>query len=249
MAHSLLISDIHLCASQTHTNDLFTHFVQHVAPSADTLFILGDLFEYWAGDDDLHDPYHNSISEKLRKLSESGTAIFLMHGNRDFLMAETLAASFHATLLSDPTMINLYDTPTLLSHGDGLCTDDVQYQQFRQQIRSESWKKQFVERPLPDRKRHIEQLRRMSEQSKVDKIASIMDVNDVSVAALLREYNYPRLIHGHTHRPARHLHQVDGHDCARWVLGDWYKKSNALRCDAAGIRWEPIQELLQKSAD
>lgn len=248
MAYSLLISDIHLCASQSHTNKLFTHFVQQIAPKAEALFILGDLFEYWAGDDDLHDPYHNSIAEMLLVLSKSGSAIYLMHGNRDFLMAEELAASFHATLLPDPTLIDLYGTTTLLSHGDALCTDDVQYQQFRHQVRSESWKKQFVERPLPDRKRHIEELRRMSVESKADKQASIMDVNDESVAALLREYNYPRLIHGHTHRPARHLHHVDGHNCERWVLGDWYEKSNALRCDVAGIRWEPIPEPQPKPA-
>ncbi len=249
MAHSLFISDIHLCASQTHTNKLFTQFLLHVAPKAEALFILGDLFEYWAGDDDLRDPYHESICDKLRVLSNSGPAIYLMHGNRDFLMAEELAASFHATLLPDPTLITLYGTPTLLSHGDALCTDDVQYQQFRHQVRSESWKKQFVDRPLPDRKRHIEELRRMSVESKADKQASIMDVNDDAVAALLREHGYPQLIHGHTHRPARHLHRVDGHDCARWVLGDWYERSNALRCDATGISWEPVPQPHPDPAD
>jgi len=242
MAHSLFISDIHLCANQAHTNGLFTDFIKHVAPKAEKLFILGDLFEYWAGDDDLEDPYHRSISELLLSLSESGTAIFLMHGNRDFLMAERLADSFRANLLSDPFLIDLYGTPTLLSHGDALCTDDLQYQQFRTQVRSEMWRKKFVERPLSDRKRHIEQLRRVSEDSKADKDASIMDVNDGAVAELLRKFNYPRLIHGHTHRPGRHLHRVDDRECVRWVLGDWYKTSNALRCDKSGIHWEVLAE-------
>jgi len=242
MPHTLFISDLHLSTTHPRSSELFLHFVQHVAPQAETLYILGDLFEYWAGDDDLDDPFHRTITASLHELSERGTAIYLMHGNRDFLMAEKLAHACHATLLADPTLLDLYGTPTLVSHGDALCTDDYDYQAFRSQVRSTGWQQQFLALPLSQRKAQIEQLRRQSEEEKSHKQMSIMDVNAESVCALLREHAYPRLIHGHTHRPARHLHHLDGHTCERWVLGDWDTKANALRCDNSGIRWEAIPD-------
>ncbi len=236
MTHSLLISDLHLCAKQPRSTHMFLHFMQHTAPKAEALYVLGDLLESWAGDDDLDDPFHQRITHALRTLAAGGTHLFIMHGNRDFLMAEKLAAACHATLLPDPTFLDLYGTPTLLTHGDTLCTDDAAYQSYRSQVHDPAWQQQFLNQPLAQRKNFIEQLRARSEDEKQHKSSNLMDVNDAAVSSLLRKHNYPRLIHGHTHRLNHHLHTVDGHGCERWALGDWHETGNALRCDTAGCR-------------
>ncbi len=238
--HSLFISDLHLSSDHAQSAQQFARFASDIAPHAESLFILGDLFEYWAGDDDLDTPFHQHVSGTLRSLSEHGTRLFIMHGNRDFLMDEQLAAACHATLLADPTLLDLYGTPTLLTHGDALCTDDAAYQQFRLKVRSALWRSEFLAQPLDRRKAQIEQLRTQSEQSKRVKAMDIMDVSAGAVDDLLRQFNYPRLIHGHTHRSAKHLHHPDGHTCERWVLGDWDNHANALRCDHNGISRETI---------
>lgn len=212
----------------------FSRFIESTAPGAEALYVLGDLFEYWAGDDDLHDPFHQQVIRALRGLPN--TRVYLMHGNRDLLMGGHLAAACGAELISDPLLIELYGTPTLLSHGDTLCTDDIDYQHFRKQVHSADFKNEFLSRPLAARKTYIEQLRLHSNAEKQHKNSSIMDVNDEAVAALLRQYRYPCLIHGHTHRPDRHEHRIDGHLCTRWVLGDWNDKGSALRADRAGLR-------------
>ncbi|MBI3223056.1 MAG: UDP-2,3-diacylglucosamine diphosphatase [Nitrosomonadales bacterium] len=240
MPHSLFISDLHLSAEQPHSMAAFRQFIATQAPQAEALYILGDLFEYWAGDDDLDDPCHAQIIGDLGSLAAHGTRLYLLHGNRDLLMGTTLAQACHATLLQDPTLIDLYGTPTLLSHGDTLCTDDTEYQHYRAQVHDPGFQQQFLAKPLQERKAYIEQLRTRSRHEKRGKDDAIMDVNDDAVAALLREYRYPRLIHGHTHRPNRHEHRVDGHRCERWVLGDWERNVNALRCDASGIDWETL---------
>ncbi|MEI7456160.1 MAG: UDP-2,3-diacylglucosamine diphosphatase [Nitrosomonadales bacterium] len=232
--HALLISDLHLSHNHTHSAAAFFHFIENEAGHAESLYILGDLFEYWAGDDDLHDPFHQRVVAALRSLSR--TRVYLMHGNRDLLMGEALAAACSATLLTDPALIDLYGTPTLLSHGDLLCTDDVEYQNFRIQVHSSEFQNAFLAKPLAARKAYIEQLRVHSASEKQIKSSAIMDVNDEAVASLLREHHYPRLIHGHTHRPGRHQHTVDGHVCERLVLGDWDRCANALRCDATGCQ-------------
>jgi UDP-2,3-diacylglucosamine hydrolase len=237
MTHSLFISDLHLCVQTPHTTQRFHHFIQRIAPQAEALYILGDLFEYWAGDDDLDSPFHLEITSALRTLSLHGTAIYIMHGNRDFLMNTHLAEACNAKLLADPIMLDLYDTPTLLTHGDALCTDDTAYQTFRQQVRNTAWQKKFLELPLSHRKAQIEQVRARSESEKQNKSMSIMDVNLQAVNEMLIEYNFPRLIHGHTHRPAHHLHHIEGHTCDRWVLGDWDKHANALHCEVGKITW------------
>ncbi len=240
MPHTLFISDLHLSESHPRTTEQFLRFIQDVAPKAEALYILGDLFEYWAGDDDLDTPFHCHICNALSSLAESGTRLFIMHGNRDFLMDESLAKACKASLLPDPTLIDLYGTPTLLTHGDLLCTEDSAYQQFRATVRSPDWRSQFLAQPLSQRKAVIEQLREQSEQSKRSKKMDIMDVANAAVLDLLRRYNFPRLIHGHTHRPAKHLHHVDGHSCERWVLGDWDTQANALQVDASGIMYRQL---------
>ena len=243
MPHTLFISDLHLCVDSPNTTRLFKQFVQNIAPSAEALYILGDLFEYWAGDDDLSSPFHLEVTEALRNLTTLGPAIYIMHGNRDFLMNKHLAKACNASLLDDPTMINLYGTPTLLTHGDALCTDDTAYQAFRQQVRNEMWQQQFLGQPLALRKAQIEQVREKSKSEKQLKSMSIMDVNLQSVNDLLLKHNYPRLIHGHTHRPAHHLHHLDGHTCDRWVLGDWDQHANDLYCDENKTSWTTFTDL------
>ena len=242
MPSTLFISDLHLSASHPLSSNRFLKFAAHIDPETEALYILGDLFEYWAGDDDLDEPFHRTIASTLNNLSDQGIRIYLMHGNRDFLIAEKMARACKAMLLSDPTMLDLYGTPTLISHGDMLCSDDVEYQVFRSMVRNPAWQQQFLAQPLAQRKAQIGQLRIESEHEKLRKHMSIMDVNTNTVSALLREHGYPRLIHGHTHRPAHHLHHLDGHNCERWVLGDWDANANALLCDSSGTRWEIIPD-------
>lgn len=236
MPHTLFISDLHLGPEQLHSIAAFRHFMTAVAPQADALYILGDLFEYWTGDDDIHDPFHAQVISALHDLAAHGTRVCLLHGNRDLLMGQAMAQACRATLLDDPTLLDLYGAPTLISHGDTLCTDDVEYQRFRAQVHEAEFQKNFLAQPIAARKAHIEQLRQISTMEKQNKDIEIMDVNDAAVADLLRKYKYPRLIHGHTHRPDRHVHIVDGHTCERWVLGDWYQHGSALRCDVQGCR-------------
>lgn len=236
MPHSLFISDLHLSSDQPHSMVAFQYFITTLAPQAEAVYILGDLFDSWAGDDDIHDPFHTRVIEALHTLATHNTKLYLLHGNRDLLMGQTLAQACQATLMIDPTLIDLYGRPTLLSHGDTLCTDDIDYQNFRAQVHDVNFQKQFLAQPLAARKSYIANLRLQSTMAKQTKESEIMDVNDTAVAAMLRAFHYPRLIHGHTHRPARHEHVVDGQVCERWVLGDWYQHGSALQCDAQGCR-------------
>ncbi len=239
MRHTLFISDLHLSAEQPGIALQFQRFLHQAAEHCEALYVLGDLFEVWAGDDDLDDPFHGQIAAALKKLSSGGTRIFLMHGNRDLLMGHGMEVACGATLLPDPTLIDLYGKPTLVSHGDRLCTDDHAYQAGRKQVADPAWQQQFLAQPLAARKAFIAQLRARSEHEKHGKSHEIMDVNHDAVLGTLREHNYPNLIHGHTHRPGHHILHVDGHTCERWVLGDWETRANALRCHADGtISWE-----------
>ncbi len=233
----LFISDLHLCASRPHITTAFLSFLQTTATSASSLFILGDLFEYWAGDDDIEDAFHQQVVAAFRTLADTGVQIFLMHGNRDFLINQGFCTAAKITLLNDPTLINLHGQRTILSHGDDLCTDDVAYQSFRYQVRDKDWQTEFLKLPLPMRKQQIEAIRTRSEQEKSQKSAQIMDVNADAVNALLQAYHYPELlIHGHTHRPNQHQIELDGHHITRWVLGDWYEQGSYLICDQQGCR-------------
>ena len=236
MSFSLFISDLHLAAERPRIVDAFHEFIRGPAREAEALYVLGDLFEYWAGDDDLEDPLNASIAAAFSGLRSGGTTIYFMHGNRDPLVGLEFAQRAGATLLEDPTSVELYGTPTLLMHGDTLCTDDVEYQKFRAYVRDPQTQKRFLALPLAARRAELEKLRMRSESAKQAKTAEIMDVNEGAVQDALRKAGYPRLIHGHTHRPARHVHVVDGLDCERWVLGDWYEKGSYLRCDAGGCK-------------
>jgi UDP-2,3-diacylglucosamine hydrolase len=234
MSHTLFISDLHLTAERPHINQQFFEFAEQVAPKAEALYILGDLFEYWAGDDNTEDPLNASVSAALTKLADGGVRVNFMHGNRDCLIGQAFATRSGTRLISDPTIIDLYGTRTLLMHGDTLCTDDIDYQKFRAYARNSQTQQQFLEQSLATRHQQLRGMRTQSEASKSVKAAAIMDVSPSTVDIELRKYGYPRLIHGHTHRPARHLHAVDGRACERWVLSDWYARSSYLKCDASG---------------
>lgn len=235
---ALFVSDLHLSPREPTTVGRFLAFLQGPARDAACLYILGDLFDYWAGDDDLGDPFNASIVVALRTLADNGVTIGFMPGNRDFLVGAAFAAAAGLELLSDPCRREIGGLPTLLMHGDTLCTDDADYQRFRAQVRAPAWRAAFLARPLASRKREIETLRARSEAEKRGKPAEIMDVNPQAVIAALRAHDARVLIHGHTHRQGHHHHSVDGHVCERWVLGDWRpERGNALLCDAAGWHW------------
>jgi UDP-2,3-diacylglucosamine hydrolase len=235
MKHCLFISDLHLCDSRQHITQAFIAFLVNIAANAQALYILGDLFEYWAGDDAIATGLHQPIIESLKNLSASGVKVFFMAGNRDFLLNHGFESATGITILPDPCLVTLFGKPVLLSHGDALCTDDIAYQQFRKEVRNETWKAQFLIQPLARRIAYIEGLRAKSEQEKSTKSMQIMDVNSDAVDALLRDFDYPPLfIHGHTHRPRKHTQKLAGHDCERWVLGDWYEQGSYLELSAAG---------------
>ena len=234
MAASLFISDLHLASERPRIVEQFFHFLSTTARGSQALYVLGDLFEYWAGDDDLDDPLNRLVSEAFARLAHGGTAVYFMHGNRDLLVGAQFAQRSGARLLDDPTLIELHGTPTLLMHGDTLCTDDVEYQKFRVYARDPQNQARFLAQPVAARRAQLAGLRESSESAKQGKTAEIMDVSAEAVEQALRQARYPRLIHGHTHRPARHIHHVDGRECVRWVLGDWYETGNYLRCDENG---------------
>ena len=232
LSNSLFISDLHLCASRPHITSAFLAFLENTASKSSALYILGDLFEYWAGDDDIQDPSHLPIITALKRIADQGVKLYLMHGNRDFLLSKDFCRASGMTLLKDPSLIHLNGRAILLSHGDDLCTDDVEYQKFRLQVRDPKWQSDFLKLSLLTRKKQIEDIRKRSELEKSVKSMQIMDVNTDAVNALLKQHHYPELlIHGHTHRPAAHTIQLDGHSIIRWVLGDWYEQGSYLMCD------------------
>ena len=234
MPHTLFISDLHLAAERAHIHEQFFAFVRDVAPAAEALYILGDLFEYWIGDDDSEEPLNDAVAHALGALAARGTRVCMMHGNRDLLIGADYVARCGARLIADPASIDLYGTRTLLMHGDTLCSDDVEYQEFRAYAHNADNQRKFLAQPLSARREQMLGMRAKSEQVKKGKSVAIMDVTPSAVEAALRSHGYPRLIHGHTHRPARHAHSVDGHACERWVLADWYQRGSYLRCDASG---------------
>jgi UDP-2,3-diacylglucosamine hydrolase len=240
MSLSLFISDLHLSPDTTGANDTLARFLRETAPEAESLYVLGDLFEYWIGDEGLDQPYAMQIARALRALVDRGVRVNFMHGNRDFLIGEHFAQTSGVHLLPDPTLVNLYGTPTLLMHGDTLCSDDLEYQKFRAMVRDPAWQQVFLGNPVEERIRMAREARGRSEQAKQVKATTIMDVTAATVEDAFRSHRCARLIHGHTHRPAHHQHKVDGRTCERWVLADWYEHGSYLLCDAGGCRSLPL---------
>ena len=225
---NLFISDLHLSESRPAANEAFFSFIEGKARSADALYILGDLFEYWVGDDDLADPFNSLIAGFLRGLSQAGVKLRIMYGNRDFLFGERFCAATGAELLEDPAVLSLGGVQTLVMHGDTLCTGDIDYQAWRRVARSAEWQRELLSRPLAERRRIGRGLREKSSAAVGEKPLDIMDVADSAVRDALRRHGASRLIHGHTHRPGRHELEVDGRRCERWVLPDWYGRGGYL---------------------
>jgi UDP-2,3-diacylglucosamine hydrolase len=236
MGVQLFISDLHLSPEAPGVLAAFERFITGPARQADSLYILGDLFDYWAGDDALAEPFNAAVCAHLSALAGSGVAVFFLRGNRDFLVGGDFARASGLTLLDEPTIIEAAERRTLLLHGDTLCTDDVAYQTFRNTVRDPRWQAQFLAQDLAARERLIQGLRQTSEQEKQHKPAEIMDVNAAAVEAVMRAQGVEWLIHGHTHRPARHVLDIDGKPGERWVLADWCQAPAYLRCEGGQAR-------------
>ena len=226
---TLFISDLHLCEERPQINALFTRFLDEIARDAEALYVLGDLFDYWIGDDQLdHEPMARAVASQLANLAKRGTRISFMHGNRDFLIGERFASEARLALLPDPAPIVLGEQRILLMHGDTLCTDDLAYRQFREQVRDPAWQADFLGKSYAERTQLAHAIRSRSDVEKSMKADAIMDVNAVAVAAAFEKHRYPVMIHGHTHRPARHELTVNGQACTRWVLQDWHNHGGYL---------------------
>ncbi|MFQ5645106.1 MAG: UDP-2,3-diacylglucosamine diphosphatase [Thiogranum sp.] len=236
---TLFISDLHLHPSRPAIIACLLEFLEQQQGRADALYILGDLFESWIGDDHPEPVYH-TVKLALGKCAAAGTPVYLMHGNRDFMLGETFATETGCTLLPDPTRIDLYGTATLLMHGDSLCTDDTGYQQVRNQVRDPAWQQQARKLPVDKRLAIAARARALSAQSKQGKDEYIMDVNQEEVRRVVEENRVELLVHGHTHRPGSHTLKSANRTVTRIVLGDWYDAGSVLIVDSQGRRLEKL---------
>jgi UDP-2,3-diacylglucosamine hydrolase len=230
---TLFISDLHLDASRPDITTQFLRFLGTEARAADALYILGDLFESWIGDD-APDAGQEAAIDGLRSLTQGGVPCFVMHGNRDFLLGEGFFQRSGARLLADPVLATLYGETVLLMHGDALCTDDHAYQRLRATVRDAGWQRQFLALTIGQRRALAGAARDGSKAHTAATAYAITDVNAESVATVLRESGAITLLHGHTHRPAVHSLKIDGRDCTRIVLGDWYTQGSVLRWSRQG---------------
>lgn len=233
----LFISDLHLEEARPDILRAFLQLLAGRAQDSDELYILGDFFEAWVGDDDDR-PLIQNVASALQKLSNGGTRLYLMQGNRDFLLGEAFCQRVGATLLPDPSVIDMNGEPCLLMHGDSLCIDDEQYMAFRQQARSAAWQDEVLARPLEERRALARQLRMASSEANSNKAEDIMDVSPGEVRRVMAEHGCRRLIHGHTHRPARHRLDIHGASAERIVLGDWDQRGWLLETSPQGINLE-----------
>lgn len=226
---ALFVSDVHLHDSLPRTTQAFIDFLEVHARKARRLYLLGDLFEYWAGDDDIDTPYQKRIAQSLRDVSSAGVAVFWIAGNRDFLVGQAFAREAGLSLLADPHVEEISGTRVVLAHGDAQCTDDQAYMAFREQVRQPQWQAQFLAQPLSQRKAIIEGMRTGSREAQRTKSYEIMDVNPGAIMSLFESTGATVMIHGHTHRPAMHVHEIDGIVYTRHVLPDWDCDTGAPR--------------------
>lgn len=236
---TLFISDLHLEASQPEIGEQFLSFLHLDAREAEALYILGDLFEVWLGDDDPN-PYHGEMKSAMRELTDAGIPVFFMHGNRDFMIGEVFAAETGVSIVADPTVINLYGRDVLICHGDALCTDDVHYQRVRAMTRDPEWQAGMLAKSIEERIALAIQARQESIARGESMSDEIMDVNQDAVAATLREHGVDTMLHGHTHRPAVHEVDLGDRTAKRIVLGDWYQQGSVVRWDENGPRLESM---------
>ncbi len=232
----LFISDLHLDPKRPAITQAFYHFLETKAQQVQALYILGDFFEAWLGDDD-DTPLYQEVIEKLHTYStQDGHQLYFMHGNRDFLAGEDFAQRCQATLLNDPYVLSYNHSNYLLMHGDSLCTKDVDYLAFRKMARSTQWQQQFLGQPIEQRRQIVAEIQDKSQTMKSLKAADIMDVTEEEVIRIMEEHNVHNLIHGHTHRPNKHTLTIKHNtvDAERWVLGDWGEKGWYIEIDDSG---------------
>lgn len=232
---TLFISDLHLEDSQPERTQWLLTFLTGPARASRAVYILGDLFEYWIGDDAISATAQH-VAKATAELHASGVECFFLHGNRDFLLGEEYAASAKLKLLPETVVVDLYGTPTLLLHGDTLCTDDTAYQSLRRQLRDPAWQAGVLAMSIEQRLQMAQEARAASMQHTGSAAEEIMDVNAAAVASAFREQGVSRMIHGHTHRPAFHQVHLDATDAERIVLADWYDSGSYLEVSAGGAR-------------
>lgn len=242
------ISDLHLDPRRPHITTLALAFLTGAARKADALYILGDLFEAWIGDDAAGAPAAE-LADALQALSQHGVPVYFVHGNRDFLLGADYAARSGMRLLPDPAVIDLYGQATVITHGDLLCSDDTAYLAFRAHTRDAQFIERFLAQSPAERIAFAERARQASAQTQAamkhndrDAFAAITDATESEVQATFARYGCTRMIHGHTHRPAIHQHWVDGRNCTRVVLGDWYEQGSVLSVDADGMALHQLQQ-------
>lgn len=236
---TLFISDLHLDDRRPETTALLRQFLQEEAVNADALYILGDLFEFWLGDD-VPSECSVEVAAALSSLADKGVSCYFIHGNRDFLLQEDYAKLAGLTLLPGEHVADLYGERVLLMHGDSLCTDDIPYQQFRALVRNPAWQQDFLARTPQERLQIALQARDASAEHKDNVAMDIMDVNPGEVVAAFERHGVHRMIHGHTHRPATHDLEVNGQAVQRIVLGDWYTRINVLRVRPGSYELSPF---------
>jgi len=237
---TLFISDLHLEADSPQIAEQFIALLESEARDADALYILGDLFESWIGDDDPNEHYA-LIRQALRKLVDQDVPVYFMHGNRDFMIGEDFASETGVRILPDPYVLEIHGTRVLLSHGDAYCTDDVEYQEVRKMTRDPQWQAMMLTKPVQERLEFAARAREASLAHGDAVNEDITDVNGEAIEQALREADVGIMLHGHTHRPHVHSLTVDGRDCTRIVLGDWFERGSVVRWDEDGPVLSPIQ--------
>ena len=237
---TLFIADLHIDADSPDIAEQFLGLLESEALEADALYILGDLFESWIGDDDPNEHYA-TIKQAMRKLVDHGVPVYFMHGNRDFMIGEDFAAETGVSILPDPYVLDIHGARVLLSHGDAYCTDDVEYQEVRKMTRNPQWQAMMLAKPVQERLDFAARAREasMAHGGAIDE--DITDVNSSAIEQALREADVSIMLHGHTHRPHVHSLTVDGRDRTRIVLGDWHERGSVVRWDEDGPVLSPIQ--------
>jgi len=237
---TLFVSDLHLDPGHPEITEQFLAFLASEARAAEALYILGDLFEAWIGDDD-PEPAHRTIVAALRLLTDSGVACYVMHGNRDFLIGQRFCRETGCRLLEDPVVVHLHGERVLVTHGDVLCSDDHSYQKLRAMVRDPGWQAMFLALSPQQRQTLAETARAGSKAHMEQAEASIMDVNQGTVETTMRAAGVRKLLHGHTHRPNVHRFELDGGEATRIVLGDWHHNGSVLRWDIAGFELRTLR--------
>ena len=236
---TVFISDLHLDAGRPTAIHQFVGFARDEATRASALYILGDLFEAWIGDDDT-DPSSTEVVDVLSEVSAAGVPCFFMHGNRDFLVGKRFEAATGCQLIEDPKVVQIEGQQVLLTHGDLLCTDDESYQALRAIVRNPNWQRDFLAKSLEERRAIAEDLRKKSRAETAAKPEDIMDVNQGAVEDMMRKHGVTLLLHGHTHRPGVHRFTLDGQDATRIVLGAWHEQGSVVRWDTEGFRLDTL---------